>query len=69
MSKEKPELKKQWLKENYKRILVIAFIVVLLFAGAVILHKFYLTIIGIIVGFLSFFYYRNKMAAYIEKKL
>ena len=65
----KDDLRKKWLKNNWLKILFNSIVIVLFFVGAIIFNKFAFVILGIVYGFFSYFWGRNKMSAYIEKNI
>lgn len=65
----KKQLKLQWVKNNIAVLLMITIITIGLFVLAIVFHKFVLVIAGIVLGFVSFFYGRNKMMIYVEKNV
>lgn len=68
-SELKKQLKLQWIKNNIVLLLLITISTIGLFVLAIVFHKFMLVIAGILLGFISLFYGRNKMMIYIEKNI
>lgn len=63
------DLKKTWFKKNFIAILLAILVVLILFTCCMIFHNIIFAIIAIILEFLAFFYFRNKLSAYIEKNI
>ena len=67
--KDVAEIKKEWFKSNLMKLVLTALVVFAPFIFAVALHKVWLVIIGIVLTFSAFFYYRNRFAGFMEKHL
>ncbi|MEE1314555.1 MAG: hypothetical protein UHS49_02155 [Faecalimonas sp.] len=64
--KKSEKVIKSFLKIYGVQIMIILAVVLLLFIASVILHTEYCVLAGVLLGFVAFFYYRNKFSAYKE---
>ena len=65
----KKELKRKWLRAHRGVIISIIIFLMTVFVCAIIFHSIGLVMVGIISGFISYFYGRNKLLSYIESEL
>lgn len=68
MSSEK-ELKRKWLRAHGGVIGSVIIFLMTVFICAIIFHSIGLIMVGIISGFISYFYGRHKLLSYIESEL
>lgn len=66
---ERNKLRRKWLEMNWLAILLASIATMAFLIGAIIFHKIIFVIVGIVLGFTSLFWGRNKMMAYIEKNI
>ncbi len=63
------KLKRKWIKKNFFKVFLTAIVVLVIYFIAMAFKNIFIVIINIVLSFIAFFYFRNKMAAYIEKNL
>ena len=66
---QKKELERKWVRAHRGVISSVIIFLMTVFVCAIIFHSIGLVMVGVISGFISYFYGRNKLLSYIESEL